>query len=63
MLLTEVMGSIPDGDSDFSLFHARVMLVSSLFTLNDFFLRTMLLFLLTKVYSEDLNQHFASGEI
>ena len=28
----EVMGSIPDGDSDFSWSHTRVMLISSLFT-------------------------------
>ena len=28
----EVMGSIPVGDSDFSLFQARVMLISSNFT-------------------------------
>ena len=28
----EVMGSIPVGDSEFSLFHARVMLISSLFS-------------------------------
>ena len=34
----EVMGLIPVRDSDFSLFHARVMLISSLFTVISFHL-------------------------
>ena len=32
LVFGEVMGSIPVGDSDFCLFHARAMLISSIFT-------------------------------